>query len=488
MSVLADLEPRVIMDFFDTLTRIPRGSENEKGVSDWVVQFATDRGLSYHQDDLHCVLVRKPGTPGYEDAPTVILHGHLDMVCAKEDGVEFDFLTQPLNLLRDGDYVTADGTSLGADNGIGVSYILALLDSTDIPHPPLEAVLTSMEEKGKVGGANFDTSLLRGTRMIDFNWITDKEILAGCGGDVSATIDVPASWEPTDDPNLVARSLQVRGLNGGHCEFDIHLERINAILLLARALNAMLAQGFDLRIDAPRGGAQNNVIAADAEVTVVLPASDADALEVAIKDVVETVANEYEIADPDVRIDLGPAELPERVFSRDATRRLTRSIVLLPNGVVSWSLKTPGIVECSSNLGTVRPTDDGCQLMVTITAGVTSRKHDVLDRMRALAALAGNGVKLEQYGHDAPEFPFVEDSDLLRLAQEAYRRSYGTEPEVHVSNCSLELGMFSGRLPGLETISIGTELHWLHSPAEKFSISSVQGTWKFITTLIPTLR
>ena len=192
------------------------------------------------------------------------------MVCAKDDGVEFDFLTEPLKLLRDGDYVKADGTSLGADNGIGVSYILALLDSTDIPHPPLEAVLTSMEEKGKVGGANFDTTLLRGTRMIDFNWITDKEILAGCGGDVSATIDVPAEWESTDDPNLTARTLQVHGLNGGHCEFDIHLERINAIILLARALNAMLAQGFDLRIDAPRGGAQNNVIAADAEVTVVL--------------------------------------------------------------------------------------------------------------------------------------------------------------------------------------------------------------------------
>lgn len=488
MSVLADLEPRVIMDFFDVMTRTPRGSENEKGISDWVVQFAKDRGLEHHQDELWNVLVRKPATPGYEDAPTLILHGHLDMVCAKDDGIEFDFLTEPLTLLRDGDYVTADGTSLGADNGIGVSYILALLDSTDIPHPPLEAVLTAMEEKGKVGGANFDTSLLRGTRMIDFNWITDKEILAGCGGDVSATIDVPAEWESPDEPGLVARTLTVHGLTGGHCEFDIHLERINAILLLARALNAMLAQGFDLRIDAPRGGAQNNVIAADAEVTVVLSEKEADGLQVALKDVASTVADEYDIADPHVRIDLTAAELPERVFSREATRRLTRSIVLLPNGVVSWSLRVPGIVECSSNLGTVRPTEEGCRLMVTITSGVTSRKHDVLDRMRALAALAGNGVTIEQYGHDAPEFPYVEDSELLALAKEAYRASYGTEPAVQVSNCSLELGMFSRRLPGLDTISIGTELHWLHSKDEKFSISSVQGTWKFIQTLIPTLR
>src|SRR5690349_2599267 len=466
MSVLADLEPRVIMDFFDTLTQIPRGSENEKGVSDWVVQFAKDRGLEYHQDELWSVLVRKPASPGYEDAPTLILHGHLDMVCAKDDDVEFDFLTQGLNLLRDGDYITAD----------------------DTPHPALEAVLTSMEEKGKVGGANFDTSLLKGTRMIDFNWITDEEILAGCGGDVSAVIDIPAEWETPDDPDLVARTLTVHGLTGGHCEFDIHLERINAIILLARALNTMLAQGFDLRIDSPFGGAQNNVIAADAQVTVVLPRADADGLEVAMKDVVETVASEYEIADPNVRIDLTPAEMPDRVFSRRATRRLTQAIVLIPNGVVSWSLKIRGIVECSSNLGTVRPTEEGCQLMMTITSGVTSRKHDVLDRMRALAELAGNGVTIEQYGHDAPEFPYMEDSPLLELAKRAYRESYGREPNVQVSNCSLELGMFSRRLPGLDTISIGTELHWLHSKDEKFSISSVQGTWKFIQTLMPTLR
>jgi dipeptidase D len=488
VSVLAGLEPRVIMDFFDVLTRTPRCSEHEKGISDWVVQFAKDRGLSYHQDDLHCVLVRKPGTPGYEDAPTLILHGHLDLVCAKDDGVEFDFLTEPLKLLRDGDYVKADGTSLGADNGIGVSYILALLDSTDIPHPPLEAVLTSMEEKGKVGGANFDGSLLTGTRMIDFNWITDKEILAGCGGDISATIDVPAEWEPVDDPSLAARRVYVHGLNGGHCEFDINLERANAIVLLARTLNTLQAQGVDLRIAAPNGGTQNNAIAADAEVTVVVSESDVDALEAAVRDLAATVADEYAVADPGVRIDVTPAELPERVFSREAAARLARLVVLLPNDVISWSLKVPGVIECSSNLGTLRSTEQGARLMATITSLVTSRKHEVLDRMRALTALAGGGASLEQYGHDAPEFPYRADSQLLALAKDAYRKSYGTEPEVHVSNCSLELGMFDRKRSGLDTISIGTELHALHSPAEKFSVSSVQGTWKFITTLMPTLR
>ena len=486
MSVLADLEPRVIMDFFDVLTQTPRCSEHEKGISDWVVQFAKDRGLEHHQDDLHCVLVRKPGSPGYEDAPTLILHGHLDLVCAKDDGVDFDFLTQPLKLVRDGDWVKAEGTSLGADNGIGVAYILALLDSSDIPHPPLEAVLTSMEEKGKVGGANFDGSLLTGTRMIDFNWITDKEILAGCGGDVSATIDVPAQWESTDGADLVARRLHVHGLNGGHCEFDINLERANSIVLLARTLNTLASQGVNVRIAAPNGGTQNNAIAADAEAVVVVAQGDAEKLESTVRELAATVADEYAVADPGVRIELGSADLPPRVFSQDATARLSSLIVLLPNDVISWSLKVPGVIECSSNLGTLRTTDDGARLMATITSLVTSRKHEVLDRMRALAALAG--ATLEQYGHDAPEFPYREDSKLLRLAQDAYRKSYGTEPDVHVSNCSLELGMFDKKRDGLDTISIGTELLWLHSPAEKFKISSVQSTWKFIQALMPTLR
>ena len=212
-------------------------------------------------------MVRKPGQGGLENAPTLILHGHLDMVCAKNEGVEIDFLNEPIRLVIDGDFIRADGTSLGADNGIGVSYILALLDSKDLPHPPLEAVLTAMEEKGKVGAGQFDTSVLTGTRMIDFNWITDNEILAGCSGDVTFHVDIPGEYEPVPEPLSATRSLKVRGLLGGHCEFDIHLERANAILVLARALNAVLAK-YDVRISGLVGGAQNSSIPADAEAVL----------------------------------------------------------------------------------------------------------------------------------------------------------------------------------------------------------------------------
>ncbi|WP_422935569.1 beta-Ala-His dipeptidase [Sinomonas sp. P47F7] len=486
MSSLKSLQPQEVFSFFETLSGIPRGSGNEKEVADWVVNFARDRGLEASQDGMHCVLVKKPGQHGLEDAPPLILHGHLDMVCEKDDGVTHDFVSDPIELLVQGDFVTANGTSLGADNGIGVSYILALLDSQDLPHPPLEAVLTAMEEKGKVGAAQFDTSRLSGKRMIDFNWITDKEILAGCSGDVTFTVDLPAEWESVPGTHTEARLLKVRGLAGGHCEFDIHLERANAVLVLARILNGLLSQ-HDVRISDPHGGAQNNAIPADAQAVLLLRPEDVGDVEKAVAELERTLADEYRLADPDVRLRLEPAERPERAFSAEAGARFARLTALIPNGVLSWSLAVPGIVESSNNLGTVRTTSDGARLMSTITAAVTSRKHEIFDRVRSLAALAGGGVVVEQYGLDAPEFPYHPGSRILGTAQAAFRDVMGSEPDVHVSQCSLELGMFSRKIPGLDIISIGTELHDLHSPKETVNHTSVAKVWPLVQAVVSRL-
>ncbi|SDQ83459.1 beta-Ala-His dipeptidase [Quadrisphaera sp. DSM 44207] len=482
MTVLESLQPREVLSFFETLAGIPRGSGNEERVAEWVVRFARERGLEAVKDDMHCVLVRKPGQGGLEDAPPLILHGHLDMVCEKEEGVSIDFENDPIRLVVEGDYITADGTSLGADNGIGVSYILALLDSKDIPHPPLEAVLTAMEEKGKYGAGRFDTSQLTGKRMIDFNWITDKEILAGCSGDVTMTIDVPAQWEDAPATHPEARLLKVRGLAGGHCEFDIHLERANALLVLARVLTRALDE-LDVRIADPTGGAQNNAIPADAQVVLALRPEDVAGVEEVVARVQGELEREYERADPGIRLELEPAEQPERVFSAEAGARLARLVSLVPNGVISWNLAVPGRVETSNNLGTIRTTDDGARLMSTITSALTSRKHEVFDRVRALAALAGGGVGVEQYGLDAPEFAYEPDSPLLKVASEAYRDVIGEEPEVEVSQCSLELGIFSNTL-GLDTISIGTELHDLHNPKETVSHRSVAKVWPLVREVV----
>lgn len=483
MTVLDALQPNEVFQYFETLASIPRGSGNEKQVAEWIVDFARARGLEATKDDMHCVLVRKPGQLGLENAPALILHGHMDMVCEKDEGVVIDFTTDPITLVVDGDYIRADGTSLGADNGIGVSYMLALIASDDIPHPPLEAVFTSMEEKGKYGASQFDTSQLSGRRMIDFNWITDHEILAGCSGDITFTVDIPAEWEATPATHTKALLLKVRGLNGGHCEFDIQLERANAILVLARLLNEVLA-ATDARIANPYGGAQNNAIPMDAEAVVVLRPEDVQPVLDIVKTLGETLAAEYSRADAGIRLEAEAVDIPPRTFSAAAGGRFARLVSLIPNGVISWSLLVPGIVETSNNLGTIRGTDEGARLMSTITSAVTSRKHEVLNRVRALVQLADGGVVLETYGLDAAEFPYRPDSPLLATAVQAYRDVVGGEPDVHVSQCSLELGMFSNKIPGLDIISIGTELHDLHSPKESVSHRSVAKTWPLVREVV----
>jgi dipeptidase D len=485
-NVLAGLEPTEVLGIFETLANIPRGSGNEAGVADWVVAFATERGLHVVKDELNCVFVRKPGQGGLENSAALVLHGHLDMVCEKAEGVEINFATDPIRLLLDGDFITADGTSLGADNGIGVSYILALLNDLETPHPPLEAVLTAMEELGKGGANQFDTTQLTGRRMIDFNWITDKEILAGCSGDVTFTVDIPAELEATPATHTVARHLLVRGLQGGHCEFDIQLERANALQILARAINAV-SDKVDARISAPFGGAQNNAIPADADVVVVFDAKDIETVDTIIAELDDALRYEYGIADPSVRLQLEETHVPSQVFSKAAGLRFAAVTLLIPHGVVSWNLRVPGRVETSNNLGTIRPTANGIQLMSTITSAVTSRKHELYNRVRSLAGAVGGGVTMEMFGLDAPEFPYRPDSELLAVASAAYRDVFGAEPSVEVSQCSLELGMFSRRVPVTDIISIGTELHGLHSPAEKVNYKSIERVWPLVKEVMSRL-
>jgi dipeptidase D len=487
MTVLETLQPREVFAFFETLASMPRGSGNEKRVSDWIVSFARERGLDAVQDAMYCVLVRKPGQLGLEDAPPLILHGHMDMVCEKDEGVVIDFENDPITLLLKGDYITADGTSLGADNGIGCSYMLALLASDDIPHPPLEAVFTTMEEKGKYGASQFDVTQLTGKRMIDFNWITDTEILAGCSGDITFILDIPAEWEAVPPTHTATRLLKVRGLLGGHCEFDIQLERANAVLVLARALTALLER-TDARISSPFGGAQNNAIPMDAEAVISIRPEDVPALEALVSELGQTLADEYRLADPGIRLELEDAPAPGQVFSAAATARVANLTALIPNGVISWNLAVQDRVETSNNLGTIRTTDEGARLMSTITSALTSRKHEVLQRVRALASLAGGGVTVEQFGLDAPEFPYRPESELLATAVQAYRDVIGSEPDVEVSQCSLELGMFSQRVPGLDTISIGTELRDLHSPQESVNHRSVDKVWPLVREVVSRLN
>jgi dipeptidase D len=482
LRVLENIEPKEVMYFFEELSARHRCSQHEKQATDWIAAFAEARGLTYHRDALQNIIVKKPGTKGYENAPTVILHGHIDMVCKLEDGVTHDFATQGVKLKVDGDYIRAEGTTLGA----GISYMLALLDSKDIPHPPLECVMTAMEEMGKVGGDGVDVKLLTGKRMIDFNWIEEKQLLAGCSGDVSCRIDVAADWQPAA-ADRVAMLIDVRGLRGGHCEFDIHFERGNAIVLIGRLLRRAMKAG-DVQLARISGGVQNNVIPAEGSALIWVKPAEAEAISAAVKGLAAEIAKEFEIADPGMRIEVtSPATKVERVFSASAARKLVQVILLLPNGIQTQNLEVEGNWETSNNIGLMITTHEGVEITSTITSAVTSRKHAVLDQLLLLADAAGEGVSAKQIGLDAPEFPWNPKSRMLEIAKDSYRRVMGKEPDVLVSVCSLELGMFTQRIPGLDTIGIGTNLFDLHSPREHMDHTSAARVWPLIKDVMKSL-
>ena len=478
MRVLENIEPREVMYFFEELSGKYRGSRNEKQATDYVADFAEKRGLEYHRDAIDNIIVKKPGTSGYENAPTVILHGHLDMVCKADEGVIHDF-TKGVKLKVDGDFIRAEGTTLGADNGLGIAYMLTLLDSKGIPHPPLECVMTVMEEMGKVGGDGVNLKLLSGKRMIDFNWIEEKQILAGCSGDVSCRIDVDAGWE-APAPGRTALSLDIGGLQGGHCEFDIAFERGNAIVLLGRLLRKAMQAG-DVQIATVSGGVQNNVIPAEAAAVLWVSPDEVAAVERAVSSLAADLRHEFRIGDPDLRIETKrPDTRVARVFSRRTSENLVRTLALLPNGIQAQNLEVPGNWETSNNIGLMVTTEKGVEITSTITSAVTSRKHAVLDQMLMIAEAAGEGVRAEQIGLDAPEFPWNPKSHMLAVAKKSYQRTMGKGPQVEVSVCSLELGMFTQRIDGLDTISIGTNLYDLHSPKEHMDHTSAARVWPLI--------
>lgn len=479
MRVLENVEPREVMFYFEALSSKHRCSQHEKQATDYIAEFAEQRGLRYHRDALQNIIVRKPGTPGYENAPAVILHGHLDMVCKIDEGYAHDFADGGVRLKLDGNFIRAEGTTLGADNGLGIAYMLALLDSGDIPHPPLECVMTAMEEMGKVGGDGVDVTLLTGKRMIDFNWIDERQLLAGCSGDVSCRIRIDPEWE-TPAAGHSPLSVSIRGLKGGHCEFDIHFDRANAIVLAGRLLRAAM-QVAEVRVATVSGGVQNNVIPADGDLLLWVGHDQIDAVEAAIAKLATVLKNEFRVADPDLRIETRrtPQQV-DRVLSAHAASRLVRIIALLPNGVQTQNLEVPGNWETSNNIGLMATRSAAIEIVCTITSAVTSRKHAVLDQIVLLADLAGEGVSAEQIGLDAPEFPWNPRSRMLEIARHSYERVMGRAPDVLVSVCSLELGMFTQRIDGLDTIGIGTNLYDLHSPKESMDHTSAARVWPLI--------
>ena len=476
--VLAGLEPQSVLGFFEELCRIPHGSGNTGAASGWAVQFARDRGLRHRQDALGNVVIWKEGSPGYEDHPTVMLQGHLDMVCVHEPDVVHDFLKDPLDLYVDGDYIKARGTSLGGDDGAAVAICMAVLDDDSLPHPPLEVLFTVDEEVGMPGAMGLDASDLKSTCLINLDSEGEGVLTAGCAG--GARCDVSLAM-PMEEEKGVACTVSIEGLTGGHSGTEIHRGFANANLLLADCLTTLAYP----RLISLHGGEQDNAIPVRAQAVILVPAAKAEAMRVNAGYWAAKMKTACAQRDPGFTFSwTAGEEAPAAALSHRDSRRVVEMVVSAPRGVQSMNPDLPDQVQSSLNLGVLRLEEGRFSMSFCVRSSVSAEKEEMIEKIQALAK--ANGAQSSRHG-DYPAWEYRKMSPLRSTMVRAFRKVYGREPVVETIHAGLECGLLAEKMPGLDAVSIGPDLEEIHSTRERMSISSVERTWRYLLAVLEAL-
>ena len=475
MAILEHLEPRGVFRFFEELCAIPHGSSNTKAVSDWLMDFARERGLEAYQDGLNNVIIIKEATSGYESAEPVILQGHMDMVCEKAPGCAKDMEKEGLDLAVDGDAVYAEGTTLGGDDGIAVAMALAILDADDIPHPRLEAVFTVDEEIGMLGATALDASMLRGRRMLNLDSEEEGVFTVGCAGGNLTQCTLPLTRAPYAGKAL---TVTVGGLRGGHSGAEIDKGLGNANMLMGRLLYAA-SRKAELRLVEVNGGLKDNAIPRETVATLVT--TDPEAVLAVCRELDAQLKNEYRTTDPDVFVTAAEstASLP---MDDDTTRRVLCFLTCAPNGIQAMSADMPGLVQTSLNLGILKTEKDAVIASFCVRSSIDGQKQMLVERLTCMTEALGGTV--EVFG-DYSGWEYRPDSPLRELLVEVFTQQYGHAPRIEAIHAGVECGIFSGKLPGLDCVSMGPDLTEIHTCREKLYISSVQRLW---TMVLETLK
>lgn len=475
MNVLEHLEPKKVFQFFEEMCAIPHGSGNTKGVSDWCAAFARERGLEYHQDEHNNIIIIKEATPGYEQATPVILQGHMDMVCQKEAGCLKDMEREGLDLVVEGDFLRAEGTTLGGDNGIAVALTLALLDDDTLAHPRLEAVFTVDEEIGLLGAASIQVTPLQGREMINLDSEDEGVFTVSCAGGTTACCTLPVSRAAFPGVGL---ALTLDGLAGGHSGLEIQKGRANANLLMGRILYRM-AEMCDLRLVRVDGGRKDNAIPSLCQAVVVV--NDPQRAEEAARELAAAMGNEYAAADPGLTLSVEPWAGEELPMDGDSTRRAVCLLMCLPNGVQAMSQEIPGLVQTSLNLGILTTEEGTVSASFSVRSALDSQKEMLKQRLACLTGQLGGQAS---FTGEYTGWQYQEHSPLRERMTQVFRQQYGREPVVEAIHAGLECGVFVGKLPGLDCVSMGPDLREVHTPRERLSISSVERTWRFLVEVL----
>ena len=476
--VLEHLEPKAVFHFFEDLTRIPHGSRNTKAISDYCAAFARARGLWVYQDELNNVIIKKPASAGYETAPAVILQGHLDMVAEKTPESPIDMTKDALALRVEGDYVSADGTTLGGDDGIAVAMALAILDSSEIAHPALEAVFTVDEEVGMDGAFALDCSDLKGKKLLNLDSEEEGVFTVSCAGGVRLDCTLELKQERAAD--MTGYRVTISGLKGGHSGMNINQGRGNANCLMARTLYSAMERCPSLRVHELTGGQFDNVICLRADALAAVSAADAPAFEAFIKEFDATLKNEYAVTDGGISLVCEKADVPV-AFSAADTSRLLHVLLALPQGVQEMSADFPGLVQTSLNLGVMRTDEHGVKCSFSVRSCIASQKDMLIQRVKAIVEFGGGTVGERS---NYPGWQYDRDSALRKEIEAVYRDLTGHDGKIEATHGGLECGLFIEKIPGLDALSMGPELHDVHSVEERLNVASTERVYKLVCEVL----
>ena len=476
--MLKGLEPENVFSYFEEICSIPHGSGNVGQISNYLVSFAQKRNLEYCQDETGNVVIWKDAAPGYEKAVPVILQGHIDMVCVKTEDCPKDMAKEGLDLMTDGEWVWADGTSLGGDNGIAVAMILAILADDTLPHPPLEAVFTVDEEVGMDGAFALDCSDLKGKKLVNLDSEEEGVFTVSCAGGVRLDCFLPGTQEPLEGETGYAVTLS--GLLGGHSGMDISKGRASANQMMVRTLYSAMERFPGLRLAEVQGGRFDNVICPKNQAKVAVPAGCEEAFAAFVQEFDGVLKNEYTGCDSEITLSCEKTGL-EHALTQEDTSRVLHTLLALPQGVQAMNVDFPGLVQTSLNLGVMGMEEDGLRFRLSVRSCIASQKNMMVQRVRAILELGGGtAVEVSRY----PGWQYARQSVLREDVLAAYKAVSGREGRIDATHGGLECGLFLEKIPGLDAISLGPEIHDAHSTAEKLSAPSTQRVYEVVRELL----
>lgn len=482
MRVLENQKPQDVFYYFEEISRIPRASYHTRAISDYLVQFAKTHGFEHYQDDDDNVIIIKEASPGYEASEPVILQGHMDMVCEKEAGREIDFETEGLTLFVDGDFVRAEGTTLGGDDGIALACALAVLDDDTLCHPRLEAVFTTNEEVGLLGAKSIDLSMLKGHILLNIDSDREGHFLTSCAGGLTAQVKIPVSYQKEK-----GRWAQIRlhGLLGGHSGSEIDKEHANAIVTMGRILK-YLKDRMPYGVVSLEGGRKDNAIPREATAGILLPDEAEGAFSGYVEAIADILKKEYINTEPNLSVSVEIAEEREcDVLSVVSMEKVLFYLRNAPNGVLYRSVNFEGLVETSLNAGILKLDGTDFCISTSVRSSVGSRKEELCERLTYLTEFLGGMITLSG---DYPAWEYRDDSKVRALVSKIYREETGREPIFEAIHAGLECGALSDKIPGMDAVSFGPDNFDIHTPNERLSISSTARVYRFLVRLLAAMR